>query len=41
MIRWTNIIRMKKVSVLRLNFSGAIGKADGKYLSMKNRNRVL
>ena len=36
MIRWTNITRMKKVSILRLNFSGTIGKVDGKYLSMIN-----
>lgn len=33
MIRWTNITRMKKVSILRLNFNGTIGKVDGKYLS--------
>ena len=36
MIRWANITRMKKVSILRLNFSGTIGKVDGKYLSMIN-----
>ena len=36
MIRWANIIRMKKVSILRLNFSGTIGKVDGKYLSTIN-----
>ena len=36
MIRWTNITRMKKVSILRLNFSGTIGKVDGKYLNMIN-----
>ena len=36
MIRWTNITRMKKVSILRLNFNGTIGKVDGKYLSMIN-----
>ena len=35
MIRWTNITRMKKVSILRLNFNGTIGKVDGKYLSKK------
>ncbi len=34
--RWANITRMKKVSVLRLNFNGTIGKVDGKYLSMVN-----
>lgn len=36
MIRWTNITRMKKVSILRLNFNGTIGKVDGKYLSTIN-----
>ena len=36
MIRWANITRMKKVSILRLNFSGTIGKVDGKYLSTIN-----
>ena len=36
MIRWANITRMKKVSILRLNFNGTIGKVDGKYLSMIN-----
>lgn len=36
MIRWSNITRMKKVSILRLNFSGTIGKIDGKYLNMIN-----
>lgn len=36
MIRWANITRMKKVSILRLNFSGTIGKIDGKYLSLIN-----
>lgn len=36
MIRWANITRMKKVSILRLNFSGTIGKIDGKYLNMIN-----
>lgn len=36
MIRWANITRMKKVSILRLNFNGTIGKADGKYLSTIN-----
>ena len=29
MIRWANITRMKKVSILRLNFNGTIGKVDG------------
>lgn len=36
MIRWANITRMKKVSILRLNFNGTIGKIDGKYLSLIN-----
>ena len=36
MIRWANITRMKKVSILRLNFNGTIGKVDGKYLSIIN-----
>ena len=36
MIRWANITRMKKVSILRLNFNGTIGKIDGKYLSTIN-----
>ena len=36
MIRWANITRMKKISILRLNFNGTIGKVDGKYLSMIN-----
>ena len=36
MIRWANITRMKKVSILRLNFYGTIGKLDGKYLSTIN-----
>lgn len=33
MVRWANITRMKKVSILRLNFSGTIGRIDGKYMS--------
>ena len=36
MIRWANITRMKKVSILRLSFNGTIGKVDGKYLSTIN-----
>ena len=36
MTRWANITRMKKVSILRLNFNGTIGKIDGKYLSIIN-----
>lgn len=36
MIRWANITRMKKVSILRLNFKGTIGKVDGRYLSIIN-----
>lgn len=30
MIRWANITRIRKVSILRLNFSGTIGRIDGK-----------
>ena len=37
MIRWVNITRMKKVSILRMNFNGTIGKVDGKYLSTINK----
>ena len=37
MIRWANITRIKKVSILRLNFNGTIGKVDGKYLSIINK----
>lgn len=33
MIRWANITRIRKVSVLRLNFSGTIGRIDGAYMS--------
>lgn len=36
MTRWANITRMKKVSILRLNFNGTIGKVDGKYLNIIN-----
>ncbi len=36
MIRWANITRMKKISILRLNFNGTIGKVDGRYLSIIN-----
>ena len=36
MTRWANITRMKKVSLLRLNFNGTIGKVDGRYLNMIN-----
>ena len=36
-IRWANITRMKKVSILRLNFNGTIGKIDGKYLNTINK----
>ena len=34
MTRWANITRMRKVSILRLNFSGTIGRIDGKYMSI-------
>ena len=33
MVRWADITRMKKVSWLRLNFSGTVGKIDGKYIT--------
>lgn len=36
MIRWANITRMKKVSILRLDFNGTIGKVDGRYLNIIN-----
>ena len=29
MLRWTRITRMKKISILRVNFSGTIGTLDG------------
>lgn len=32
--RWSNITRIKKVSILRLNFSGGIGTVEGKYMDM-------
>jgi len=32
MTRWANITRIRKVSLLRLNFSGTIGRIDGKYI---------
>lgn len=34
MTRWANITRMRKVSILRLNYSGTIGRIDGKYISI-------
>jgi len=33
MPRWARITRMKKVSILRLNFFGTIGTLDGKYMN--------
>ena len=30
MLRWARITRMKKTSILRVNFSGTIGTLDGK-----------
>lgn len=33
MIRWSKITRMKKVSMLRLNFSGTIGSVSGEYMN--------
>jgi hypothetical protein len=29
MLRWARITRMKKISILRLNFKGTIGTLDG------------
>lgn len=29
MLRWARITRMKKISILRVNFSGTIGTLDG------------
>ena len=38
MLRWARITRMKKVSILRLNFSGTIGTLDGNYMdSISNK----
>lgn len=33
MMRWANITRIRKVSLLRLNFSGTIGRIDGEYMN--------
>ena len=33
LIRWANITRIRKVSILRLNFSGTIGRIDGEYIN--------
>ena len=33
MIRWVDITRIRKVSMLRLNYSGTIGKVDGIYMN--------
>lgn len=33
MTRWANITRIRKVSILRLNFSGTIGRIDGEYIN--------
>lgn len=38
MTRWADITRMKKVSLLRLNYSGTIGKISGNYInSLSNK----
>ena len=37
MIRWTDITRMRKVSWLRINFSGTIGKISGEYINIISR----
>lgn len=34
MTRWANITRIRKVSLLRLNFLGTIGRIDGKYMNI-------
>lgn len=34
MLRWTRITRMKKISMLRINFSGTIGTLDGTDMDM-------
>ena len=34
MIRWIDITRMRKVSILRINYSGTIGKINGEYLKI-------
>lgn len=34
MTRWANITRIRKVSLLRLNFSGTIGRIDGEYMNI-------
>lgn len=33
MTRWANITRIRKISILRLNFKGTIGKVNGEYMS--------
>lgn len=33
MLRWARITRMKKISILRLNFFGTIGTLDGNYMN--------
>ena len=32
MTRWVDITRIRKVSMLRLNYTGTIGKVDGEYI---------
>ena len=32
MTRWVNITRIRKVSILRINFCGTVGKVSGKYM---------
>jgi len=41
MTRWINITRIKKVSILRMDFNGTIGKIDGKYMSNICKNITL
>lgn len=37
MTRWVDITRIRKVSLLRLNFFGTIGKIDGQYINTISR----
>ena len=40
MMRWANITRIRKVSLLRLNFSGTIGRIDGEYMNEISKKLV-
>ena len=41
MLRWARITRMKKVSILRLKFSGTIGTLDGNYMDSISKKICL